>query len=103
MNASIEERLPGFFDSAKAGLPDAPRDVYRRLQFLSREWSATVATGVTRGRLGVSIGLDTFQRNAQAHRDRPFSRTANLVPRYNDALIGFDYGAISRPQAASGG
>jgi hypothetical protein len=36
MSASIEERLPELFDSAKGGQPDAPRDVYRRLQFLSR-------------------------------------------------------------------
>lgn len=52
------------------------------------ETSASIATGVTRGALGLSFGVDLLHRNAQAHRDRWFTRTANLIPRYASA---YDY------------
>ena len=65
------------------------------------EISASLSAGVTRGRLGLSVGLDYFQRHAQAHRDRSFTRTSNLIPAYvssydfyarlpADQLAGFD-------------
>lgn len=52
------------------------------------EWSASLSAGATRDRLGLSIGLDYFQRNAQAHRDRSFTRTSNLIPTY---VASYDY------------
>ena len=63
------------------------------------EMSASIATGVTRGRLGVSVGVDLFHRNAQAHRDRPFTRTANLMPRFASA---YDYYAKLPPDELAG-
>ncbi len=74
------------------------------------EWSGSLATGATRGRLGVSVGLDHAERNAQAHRDRAFTRTANLVPAYRasydyygrlpaDAIAGFDGRSLTGPNA----
>lgn len=59
------------------------------------EISASLATGVTRGRLGLSIGLDYFQRHAQAHVDRSFTRSANMVPRYVSA---YDFYAALPPE-----
>ena len=46
------------------------------------ELAASVVTGATRGPLGISVGVDYLQRHALAHRDRFFSRTANLAPRF---------------------
>jgi iron complex outermembrane receptor protein len=74
------------------------------------EWSASLAQGATRGRLGLSVGVDYSERNAQAHRDRAFTRTANLLPAYvasydyygrlpPDQLAGFDGRSLISPQA----
>ncbi len=52
------------------------------------ELSASLSTGVTRGRLGFSVGLDYFQRHAQANIDRPFSHTADHTARFTAA---YDY------------
>lgn len=52
------------------------------------ELSASLGTGATYGRLGVSVGVDFSKRNAQAHRDRSFSSTSNLIPRY---IATYDY------------
>jgi iron complex outermembrane receptor protein len=46
------------------------------------EFTVNLSTGATRGKLGISVGVDYFERNAQAHRDRSFTRTANLIPAY---------------------
>lgn len=60
---------------------------------------ASVATGVSRGRLGLGVGLEYFHRNAQAHRDRSFTRTANLVPRFASA---YDFYAALPPAVLAG-
>jgi outer membrane receptor protein involved in Fe transport len=52
------------------------------------ELSASLSTGVTRGRLGLSVGLDYYHRNAQANIDRPFSRSADHTRRFTSA---YDY------------
>jgi iron complex outermembrane receptor protein len=49
------------------------------------ELAASATTGVTRGRLGLSVGLDWFTRHAQAHVDRPFSRSADHTTRFTSA------------------
>jgi len=54
------------------------------------ELTASAATGVTRGRLGLSVGLDWFQRHAQAHVDRPFSRSADHTARFTAAYDYYD-------------
>lgn len=46
------------------------------------ELNASLATGATRGRLGISVSADFMSRHALANRDRYFSRTANLVPEF---------------------
>ncbi len=46
------------------------------------ESHASVVAGVTRGRLALTARASLFARNALASRDRYFSRTANLVPRF---------------------
>jgi len=46
------------------------------------ELNAVVIVGATRGRLGLSVGIDWFQRHAQAHVDRDFTRTADLTARF---------------------
>lgn len=63
------------------------------------EITASLATGVTRGRLGLSVGLDWFQRNAQAHVDRPFSRSADHTARYTAA---YNYYARLSPADLAG-
>jgi iron complex outermembrane receptor protein len=62
------------------------------------ETAASLTAGATRGRLGVSVGLDVFRRNAQAHVDRPFSRSANHRPRF---VAAYDYyGRLSEAELA---
>lgn len=68
------------------------------------ELRASSIVGATRGALTVSVGFEYLCRNALANRDRDFSRTANLYPRYREAYgahIGTDYDARSAaaPQA----
>ena len=63
------------------------------------ELNASAAVGAAQGRLGLSVGLDFFQRHAQAHVDRSFSRTANLVPRFAGA---YDYYASLPPGELAG-
>lgn len=46
------------------------------------ETHASVVAGTTRGRLTLTARASLFERNALASRDRYFSRTANLVPRF---------------------
>lgn len=46
------------------------------------EMQASVVSGATRGRLAITARASWFERNALASRDRYFSRTANLVPRF---------------------
>ncbi|MBI5693393.1 MAG: TonB-dependent receptor [Verrucomicrobia bacterium] len=52
------------------------------------EISASVFTGTTQGRLGLAVGVDYFERHSQAHQDRAFTRTANLIPAYTRS---YDY------------
>lgn len=52
------------------------------------ELNMTAITGATQGQLGVSVSADFMERHALANRDRWFSRTANLVPRF---LASYDY------------
>lgn len=52
------------------------------------ELDATLAAGASRGGLGVSVGIDYFQRHAQAHVDRPFSRSSDETARFTGA---YDY------------
>jgi iron complex outermembrane receptor protein len=74
------------------------------------ELSASLSTGVTRGKLGLSLGVDYSQRHPQAHRDRSFSRTANLIPRFTRSYdfyarlpaaqqAGFDGRSLTGPNA----
>jgi iron complex outermembrane receptor protein len=60
------------------------------------EFAASASTGVTHGRLGLSVGLDWFQRHAQAHVDRPFTRSADYIARYTTA---YDFYARLTPAA----
>ncbi len=46
------------------------------------ETHASVVAGTSRGRLGLTARASLFKRNPLASRDRYFSRTANLVPRF---------------------
>lgn len=46
------------------------------------ETQVTLRQGAARGRLSLSINADFFHRNALANRDRWFSATANLAPRF---------------------
>jgi len=52
------------------------------------ERGSSLVTGATRGALGLSVGLDYFQRNAQAHLDRPFTRSSDHTARFTAA---YDY------------
>lgn len=74
------------------------------------ELTVNLSSGATRGRLGISVAVDYFERHAQAHRDRSFTRTANLVPAYvasydfyasqpASALARFDGRSLSGPNA----
>jgi iron complex outermembrane receptor protein len=63
------------------------------------ELTANLSVGATRGKLGLSVGLDYFERNAQAHRDRSFTRTANLLPAY---VASYDYYAKLPPSQLAG-
>lgn len=74
------------------------------------ETHASLVAGATRGRLGLTFRASVFERNSLASRDRYFSRTANLVPRFVAAdpyyanlpaaqLAAFDGRSIFSPSA----
>lgn len=74
------------------------------------ETQASFVAGATRGRLGITVRASLFERNALASRDRHFSRTANLAPRFvaTDAyyanlpaaqLAAFDGRSLTSPSA----
>lgn len=74
------------------------------------ETTATLLTGATRGRLGIAVTADVLKRNATAHRDRSFSRTSNLAPRFAATyahfaalppgqLAGYDGRSLTGPHA----
>jgi outer membrane receptor protein involved in Fe transport len=74
------------------------------------ELDAAFAAGVTRGRLGLTVSGSFTERHALASRDRSFSRTANLAPRFAaayaefarlpaDQLAAYDGRSLSAPNA----
>jgi outer membrane receptor protein involved in Fe transport len=74
------------------------------------ELEAAVATGASRERLGLTVSASFLQRHALASRDRSFSRTANLVPRFAGTyaefaalpagtLAGYDGRSLTAPNA----
>ncbi|MBI2514351.1 MAG: TonB-dependent receptor [Opitutae bacterium] len=58
------------------------------------ELDASLVQGVTRGALSLSLNASLFRRHALANRDRWFSRTANLAPRF---AATYDYFAHLSP------
>ena len=62
------------------------------------ELTATLVTGATRGRLSVTASADALNRHALASRDRYFSRTANLAPRF--AATYAEFGTMPAAQLA---
>lgn len=60
------------------------------------ELTANLLTSTVRGPVALAVGVDWFQRHAQAHVDRPFSRSANHAPRY---VAAYDFYAALAPAA----
>lgn len=58
------------------------------------EMNVSLVQGVTRGALSLSLDAELFRRHALANRDRWFSRTANLAPRF---AASYDYFARLPP------
>ncbi len=74
------------------------------------ELSASLVAGATRGRLSVTASAAALDRHALASRDRDFSRTANLAPRFAATyaefgskpaaqLAGYDGRSLTAPNA----
>jgi iron complex outermembrane receptor protein len=74
------------------------------------ELSAGLVAAATRDRLSVAVTADLLDRHALAHRDRDFSRTTNLAPRFAATyatfaklppaqLAGYDGRSLTAPNA----